>query len=81
MFIQVHSKYCKIPELIPSACEFIQHAWNHTLCKADYTNKWKSVYFCKPFELIPIYKLIYLWLQIRISVTSLKDDLHRSLRC
>lgn len=36
MFIQVHCKYCKIPELmLVSACGFIQHAWNHTLCKAE----------------------------------------------
>lgn len=33
MFIQVHCKYCKIPELIP--CGFIRRAWNHTLCTAE----------------------------------------------
>lgn len=31
MFIQVHCKYCKIPELIP--CGFIRRAWNH--CTAE----------------------------------------------
>lgn len=33
MFIQVHCKYCKIPELIP--CGFIRRAWNHTLRTAE----------------------------------------------
>lgn len=35
MFIQVHYKYCKIPELIPSVCGFIQHGWNRRLCSTE----------------------------------------------